>query len=709
VNKELQELTLSKLKEGTSTLLSKIHPYSGEDPRFRMIQEQLKAIESTALDEKIFIQLVNFSSTGLELVLEKLREHEFISSNCEFVISTQPKTESLEKSLLFPRLRLQTPDQKTSFFPLETDQKYIVGRASGCNLPIPDPYIFVSGYHSLIEYDRHSKAWIIRDNKSKNGTFINGIRLGQEEYRSLEPGDLIALGSTEISDKSPVYIFENPLEDSQNPVSIQPWRCFDFVYFLCDYGDLSILSQRKLFEEFNKLIDERRIYILINASGKNFSDVNNISSEIRDFNKKIRANINLSSIQFVYVFSEYLCSSTSRGDKNLTINREFNYFVRKLEWKLKTTKSQLICSQLNSKLGHIQKITEVVLGNENKISSNHSNAEHPSNDLSESRQSRSELKKLISRISSRKKDTFKAIDEYFTLSKANFFSIYYADSLPCKLKLFSLCLKSSIAKKNNKKQLRLILTLMSKYKSDKELQVQNAIHSYSTALTANEAMLDFCKEEVYQWADNIWSDIYSDLGAMSLEILHHEIIDILSEVPHIDIDYIQKSLSYQDFIIDCETAFADNFSPISDEITIKEVSAISYFLKKVRTQWMQFIFLFSFFSMLGIAGRRQIMQNIMAPVINLFAKAPMLSSLVLICLVLWAIRIILSIYQEELDSNRNKQANELRERLCKYYQNLTKEHLFKPVSIELKQRIEEEESRIERIENFLERQLKKGA
>jgi len=200
--------------------------------------------------------------------------------------------------------------------------------------------------------------------------------------------------------------------------------------------------------------------------------------------------------------------------------------------------------------------------------------------------------------------------------------------------------------------------------------------------------------------------IQSNQTNSSLEKLHDGMVSALMQVSCLETDNIQRKRLRQNLVIDVKSTFDSAFTQVADEIFIKEPSAPSYLMKKIRSQWMQFIFLFSFFSILGIAGRRQIMRNIMAPVISLFNKAPIISSLALICLVFFGIRFGMQVYQEELEEGRNKQANELRDKLYKHYQELAKKHLAKPFVLGLKQQIEEEKSRIEKIEIFLESNLR---
>jgi len=76
-------------------------------------------------------------------------------------------------------------------FPLKK-QKISIGRSADNDISIHDP--FSSGHHALI-YPSET-GYAVRDNKSKNGTFLNGNKVLSET--ELNKGDEILIGSTRI-------------------------------------------------------------------------------------------------------------------------------------------------------------------------------------------------------------------------------------------------------------------------------------------------------------------------------------------------------------------------------------------------------------------------------------------------------------------------------------------------------------------------------
>jgi len=85
--------------------------------------------------------------------------------------------------------------------------KWVVGSAADCQLSLPsDEYFTVSGHHCLLSIDP-PHIWV-RDLGSLNGTFVNGLKIGQRStyhlvedtvmtptlYRLLESGDKLQVG-----------------------------------------------------------------------------------------------------------------------------------------------------------------------------------------------------------------------------------------------------------------------------------------------------------------------------------------------------------------------------------------------------------------------------------------------------------------------------------------------------------------------------------
>ncbi len=90
-----------------------------------------------------------------------------------------------------PNLFIYPKKEESFTFPLKLD-KISIGRSAGNDIAILDPYS--SGHHSLI-YKKNNR-YAVRDNNSKNGTFLNGKKIQGETI--LNKGDEVLIGSTRI-------------------------------------------------------------------------------------------------------------------------------------------------------------------------------------------------------------------------------------------------------------------------------------------------------------------------------------------------------------------------------------------------------------------------------------------------------------------------------------------------------------------------------
>jgi len=84
------------------------------------------------------------------------------------------------------------PKKEDSFCFHLKKEKISIGRSADNDIFIPDP--FCSGHHCLI-YPSNG-GYMVQDNNSKNGTFLNGKKIQSEI--ELNKGDEILIGSTRI-------------------------------------------------------------------------------------------------------------------------------------------------------------------------------------------------------------------------------------------------------------------------------------------------------------------------------------------------------------------------------------------------------------------------------------------------------------------------------------------------------------------------------
>lgn len=116
-------------------------------------------------------------------------EDKIISDNIEEKSSKNTIAEFSKNSECV--LTLATIEGETIKIP--GDKKTILGREGNISSDLFTPDLKVSGKHLIIELDE--QKWYILDNKSTNGTYLNGEKLKINQRYSLKKGDIINLST----------------------------------------------------------------------------------------------------------------------------------------------------------------------------------------------------------------------------------------------------------------------------------------------------------------------------------------------------------------------------------------------------------------------------------------------------------------------------------------------------------------------------------
>lgn len=117
------------------------------------------------------------------------------------------------------KLNIVAGELEGNTFPFDARTLCIVGRALDCNLKLPDDqaHSTISRYHCLL--DINPPEIRVRDFGSRNGTFVNGLKIGQREKGQsadsvdrgtfpeidLHEGDKITLGNTVLEVKAETF------------------------------------------------------------------------------------------------------------------------------------------------------------------------------------------------------------------------------------------------------------------------------------------------------------------------------------------------------------------------------------------------------------------------------------------------------------------------------------------------------------------------
>jgi len=93
---------------------------------------------------------------------------------------------------VYAYLTILSGNRSGTNFPLDPDRETLIGRGTDCHISVPDPRC--SRVHAIMQFEE--ERWVIRDQKSRNGTSVNGQKV---EEAALDDGHLVRMGSNEFA------------------------------------------------------------------------------------------------------------------------------------------------------------------------------------------------------------------------------------------------------------------------------------------------------------------------------------------------------------------------------------------------------------------------------------------------------------------------------------------------------------------------------
>lgn len=159
-------------------------------------KEQLSFIGDLSIR---FVEDTTLDVASIRVSAEYLEDNEDPTS---VMPNSQPKTGASSHTMIYlgdsemeqtPALDVQDTNGEVRVVPIHSD--FSIGRTIQCSLTLNDHN--VSRIHAWIH--KRDKDWIISDNNSTNGTFVNGDQIKEH---SLKLGDRVQIGTT-------IMIFED--------------------------------------------------------------------------------------------------------------------------------------------------------------------------------------------------------------------------------------------------------------------------------------------------------------------------------------------------------------------------------------------------------------------------------------------------------------------------------------------------------------------
>lgn len=576
-------------------------------------------------------------------------------------------------------------------FSLSGKQSWLLGRHPNCSVHIPNRYGLVSGHHASIQFETKIGprgkvgVWHIHDT-SRNGTYVNGQLV--QDFRPLEMGDRITLGCPYASETAPLLLFDNQCDAAIAHVlnSSPVFKCEVLWLIIQAHVPVSAIER----EFFTRLV-QSRVPIKMIALDTHASEAYPSPSLPPEF-IKIAKSIAPNSLSAINCLSVSLPPEDG-SDASLDIPETF---LTDLSTVLKDDAETLFSYRLrDSTLGQIHSLLALLSLQKMALSPYPINAVNdPARDAIA--QVKTDVDQILKVIEKDHKLFFEQAHERLKPVKTELMNNHLRDSISSKIKRFSDQLKPVVIKHNRKRILQLRYKLPKTLVSLDSPQLGFA-QVAERSIDANTALLYFCQTELGQWVNQEWNDICSKQGGGGIQSLATRMFDLLASIPNINLSSCCHSSFQPRRAIAYQEVFDEKFTQAKDETPFQEPSPVSYTLKKIRSQWMQFIFLFSFISIMGIAGRRQIMRYITAPIVAAFNAHPWIASVLVVVLIYWIGRSLKQIYQDERQDEREKIAQKIRGELCNHYQSLVRTRLLDRLVKILDAEIDVEKQRLDSI------------
>ncbi|MBD2308227.1 FHA domain-containing protein [Chroococcidiopsis sp. FACHB-1243] len=619
------------------------------DRKFRTVFQELEKIAACLKTEKIKLQIVSTNSIAarsLQIYFERHRLSQFYQVG----VSSLPKQIEPVRSAGSATLVLSTSSNE-KVYPLSTTETTSIGRNPDSEIAINSSlYKKVSWNHAQIS-PCGNLAWEICDRNSTNGTYINGVRL--QGCQKLQTGDRITLAAS-ASSAYPEFVFEYSLT-TEYPESLVEILDCDILCLVCDLATLRNAWQG-LITIANTVPIAKRVVI---GSIPSLTQVEAWlrTQDLSDVFELVVLSLSSFSLQ------------TQTSEINSVAQQELEKFCQSLETFIKGKPEDILAQRLTARIIKELSVIEQVLDREAEAIAQQLQQEEARIKCLATDDVKEQAKKALRKASDDKDKFFKQVKLELNQSKAALLDTYSKKSITYKVEEFIERLKPQVLKKGGFQYI--------------QLRTENPVTANGNV---NADLTYFCSHELKKWADKEWQLVTTTYGEGGLNTIVETVYKTLNFLPSINLD---KSLFYSDRRIDIQKSLMNSFIEAPYEGRYQGVSPLTYVLKQIRANMMQFTFLVGFGAMfVGIrvsGGGKQVISSITQPL----RENPILFGIViflLICLLTYT-------YQKDTTLQLEAIADKLRKELSNHYQSLSK-NLVEKLVLEITTVLETEEKRL---------------
>src|SRR5262245_24881875 len=185
-------------------------------PIIKDVSKEAIKLANTLSEGKLAINVLRTADEGATTLEKHLSDRPEIKNDYSIRVVELPRNLPDGEEEKPPALILRNPEAsplRQTYYNLDPESALTVGRdPNRSSLQIADSFNRVSGRHASFELSAGTggngrrQRWQIRDEGSKNGTFVNGVRV--EGRQILQPGDQIVLGGPFPDSKQAALTFQ---------------------------------------------------------------------------------------------------------------------------------------------------------------------------------------------------------------------------------------------------------------------------------------------------------------------------------------------------------------------------------------------------------------------------------------------------------------------------------------------------------------------
>jgi len=627
-----------------------------QDQLFQETTQDLTRITRDLDSDKLNVCLISSELKLAESFHQLLNSNQSLDENYQFQLPQLPQQPSqVQKSAYSASLTVEAiadgGEIKQTPYKLSPKPVLEVGRKPGRDICIPDDCTRVSGRHLEVRFCAaeafgSTPQWQIQNaDECKNGTFINGERLVGSH--TLQTGDRLILGDEHFTSKSPALIFE------------------------CQHALKEGFTENDKSQPLTKLVNCDILLLIIDAY-----------RELNEEEKKI-----LEAAKSVAVFETYLVVSSGQPIKAINLSQHPNssLTVEALGQAMAAIdhkKNSLIKTKraLIQVILTIDRANQFTLNEQEKIKQEMKALEQQQTQVSR-RDSVEDIPSLLKVINEQKASFSKAIETSFSYAKQDLLDDSLADSIQQRIQDLIDELEAHVIKQGGKKYLEL--------------------RAGSSDANVKDFIVNFCEEELLEWANEEWRKIRKCYGNAGLEGLVRSSNVIMKSI-------CEKSNTAFEFHARQRIEFGEVFQlvlrRVPCRIDYQEDSAFIYFVKKIRSSVFQVMGILFLLSFLGLSRG-----SFMKAIVGRVTSSPFLSLLAL-GMIAWLMYKLYKTYQNDRAAEVRKASEKIRQELRNYYQKVVKNRFAEKLTQRLETSLKEEMSRFdEGVKSFVYNTGKKAA